>query len=318
MAAFLVASAEDAAVPDITTIEQSVWDALLNASRAIPNICNLEAYATTIGVNDVLAALLTEGDAAVADVLNLKEASEEQLEPLIPLLLNAHAALGPRQRVLLAKQLWHSPAQPAFDLAEITASPDELLAELLRQGMVDDVEESFERFSSAGWASIGPAVQVSKEAATFITPALIEGHAADLLRGESFPEATRRAVLDRLTEFAPTEDETFLVVAASVARTLRVRLSLEALKLIAPVVHTPEDVVWQLREHDAAIEPEVALQILGGMPGDFVGFAGPAGQMFEVADTPSLKAVVDRLKVADLVRLQRGGQPKGRWRLRIA
>ncbi|MET4053154.1 hypothetical protein ABID81_002529 [Frigoribacterium sp. PvP054] len=318
MAAFLFASAKDAAVPDIATVEQSVWDALLNASRAIPNVANLEAYATTIGVNDVLAALLTEDDAAVVDVLDLEEASEEQLEPLIPLLLNAQPALGPRQRVLLAKQLWHSPAQPAFVLTEVTASPDELLAELLRQGMVDDVEESFERFSSAGWASIGPALRVSKEAATFITPALIEGHAADLLRGESFPEATRRAVLDRLTEFAPTEDETFLVVAASVARTLRVRLSLEALKLIAPFVHTHEDAVWQLREHDEAIEPEVALQILGDMPGDFVGFAGSAGQKFEVQNTPSLGALLDRLKFANLVKLQQGGQPRGRWKLRIA
>lgn len=318
MAAFLVASAERAAIPDITTVEQSVWGTVLNTSRALPNVTNLEAYATTIGVDATLAALLTEDDGAVVDVLDLEEASEEQLERLIPLLLNAHSALEPRQRVLLAKQLWDSPARPAFDLTEIPASPDELLAELLRQGMVDDSEESFEHFSRAGWASIGPALRVSKKAATFITPALVEGHGADLLRGETFPEETRRAVLDRLTEFASTEDEGFLVVAASVARTLRVRLSLEALKLIAPAVHTPEDVVWQLREHDGAIAPAVALQVLGGMPGDFVGFAGSAGQKFEVRDTPSLEPVLARLKTAGLIRLQQGGQPRGRWKLRIA
>lgn len=318
MQAFLVASAKDAAVPDITAVEQSVWDTVLNASRAIPNVTNLKAYATTIGVNDTLAALLTHDDGAVVDVLDLEEASEERLEPLVSLLLNAHPALGPRQRVLLAKQLWDSPARPAFDLAEVTASPDELLAELLRQEMVEDSEESFEHFSSAGWASIGPALRVSKEADTFITPELIEGHAADLLRGERFPEATRRAVLGRVTEFARTEDEEFLVVAASVARTSGVRLSLDTLRLVAPAVNKYEDVVWQLREHGDAIEPSAALEILGGMSGDFVGFAGSSGQKFEVTDTPSLKPVLERLRAAAVIVLQPGGQPSGRWRLRVA
>lgn len=317
MQAFLVASSADAAVPDITAVEQSVWDTVLNVSRAIPNVTNLEAYATTIGVNDALAALLTRDDGAVVDVLDLQEASKEQLEPLVALLLNAQPALGPRQRVLLAKQLWDSPARPAFDLAEVTASPDELLAELLRQGMVDDSEESFEHFTSAGWASIGAALRVSKEAATFITPELIEGHAADLLRGESFPEATRRTVLERVTEFAQTEDKEFLVVAASVARGSRVRLSPDALRLIAPAVNKYEDVVWQLREHGDAIEPSTAMEILGGMSGGFVGFAGSSGQKFEVTDTPSLKPVLDRLRAAAVIVLQPGGQPSGRWKLRV-
>lgn len=318
MQAFLVASAEDAAVPSITAVEQSAWDTVLNAARAIPNFTNLEAYATTIGVNDLFAAFLTEDNESVVDVLDLEEASKEQLEPLIPLLLNADHVLGAQQRVLLAKQLLDSPGRPDFDLAEITASPDEVLAELLKQGMVDDREETFEHFSSAGWASIGPALRVSTQAATFITPALIEGHAAGLLQGQNYPEATKRAVLDRLTEFAPNENEEFLEVAASVAHTLRIRLSLEALQLTAPVVRKPEDIVWQLREHNGAIEPAEALQILGNMPGDFVGFAGTAGQKFEVPDTPSLRQVLEQLKDAGVIVHQPGRQPSGRWKLRIA
>jgi hypothetical protein len=60
------------------------------------------------------------------------------------------------------------------------------------------------------------------------------------------------------------------------------------------------------------------MQILGSMSGDFVGFAGTRRQKFEVSDTPSLKIVLDRLKAAGVIAFQQGGQPRGRWKLRIA
>lgn len=318
MERFLNASADSAALPDITVVEQTVWGTAIDASRAIPNVTNLEAYASEIGVDDTLAALLTDDDGAVIDIVGMGDGTAEQLEPLIPLLLNAQAVLEPRQRVLLAKQLWDSPARPGFNLSEITASPDELLAQLLREAMVDDDDEVFAHFSGAGWPSIGPALRVSTNAATFITPALIQGHAVEVVRDKSFQEVTRRAILERLTEFAPTEDQSFLVAAASVARTLRVSLATDALTLIAPAVRNHDDIVWQLQEQGRSIAANTAMQILGRMSGDFVGFAGVTGQKFEVGDTPSLKNVLIRLKATGVIVPQPGRQPRGRWKLRIA
>lgn len=318
MDAFLDASAESAALPDITVVEQTAWATVVERLCVVPNFTNLEAYMTEIGVDDALAALLTDDDGAVIDIINVEDATEDQLEPLVALLLNAHAVLEPRQRVLLAKQMLEAPDGPGFDLSEIEASRDELLAELLREGMLGDTAEDFAHFSGAGWSSIGPALRVSTNAATFITPAWIQGHAEEVVCGNSFPEATRRALLDRLVEFAPTEDQSFLIAAASAARTLRVSLSTDALMLIAPIVRDHEDVVWQLKEQTGHIAARTAMQILGRMSGDFVGFAGNARQKFEISDTPSLEFVLNDLKRAGMIVAQPGKQPRGRWKFRIA
>lgn len=317
MEAFLDASAESAALPDITAIEQAAWITVVEALRMIPNIANLQAYVTEIDVDDVLGELLTDDADGVVEIDGLENANEEQLGILIPSLLNADGALMPRQRVLLAKQLLAAPESPGLDLSAIEARPDALLAELLREEMVPDSEDVFTHFSSAGWPAIEPALLLSTNAWTFLAPPLVAGHAADLVLNSRVPVSTRREVLKRLTEFAPAEDSTFLVAAASAARTLDVPLSTEALMLIAPAVRNYEDVVWQLREHAAAVAPTTALHILGRMSGDFVGFAGASGHKFEVSDTASMSSALYRLKAAGVLAFQPGRQPTGRWKLRV-
>src|SRR5699024_1481514 len=136
--------------------------------------------------------------------------------------------------------------------------------------------------------------------------------------GNGFPEPTRRALLERLAEFAPTEDQSFMIAAASAARMLRVSLPMDALMLIAPVVRNHEDVVWQLKEQANSIATGNVMQILASMSGDFSGFAGTERQKFEVGDTPSLEAVLDHLRAAGEITRQPGQQPRGRWKLRIA
>lgn len=318
LVAFLDASAENAALPDVNEVEQTAWPTVVAQLRVVPNFTNLKAYATEIGVDGALEALFTGDDGDVLDVAGLEDATTEQLAPVIPLLLNAHTVLEARQRVLLAKQLLDAPNGPGFDLSEVEVTQDDLLAELLRERVIDDIDEAFDHFAGAGWDAIGPALQVTADAATLITPALVQGHAAGILREKSFPDSTKRALLDRLVEFAPTEGQPFLVAAARSARMLGVTLSTEALTLLAPVVNSHEDVVWQLKEQAGSISVQTAMGILGSMTGDFVGFAGSSGQAFEVSNTPSLRSVVDRLKLAGVIKLQRGGQPRDRWKLRIA
>ncbi|WP_461640622.1 YobI family P-loop NTPase [Leucobacter sp. BZR 635] len=317
MEAFLNSSAEGTALSDIAVIPQTVWQTAAETSRMTPNVVNLEQYTTEIGVDVVLASLLTENDGTVVNIIGLEDATEEQLDTLITLFLNAEEVFDSQQRVMLAKQLWTHLSEPGLYLDEITASPDGLLAELLREEMADDSEEVFAHFSEAGWPSIGPALQVSTNAATFLTPELIEGHAAELVRNNEVPEATRKAVLDRLTEFAQSEGQGFLAAAASVARALNFRLSVEALELIAPTSGAQVDLLWQLHEQRESISAATGKRILGSMPGDFAGFAGATGQKFEVADVAFLKASLVWLKDAGEIVFQPGRQPAGRWKLKI-
>ncbi|MBN6046758.1 hypothetical protein JYK13_22695, partial [Citrobacter sp. ku-bf4] len=130
-------------------------------------------YATEVGVDSALATFLVSPDGEVVSIEDLEDATCEQMEPLIPRLLNAKAVLTPAQRVSLVDQLMASPAHPGLELTEIEATPDAMFAELLRAGLVQDSQETFAHFTSASWSSIGPALYVSTKAAEFITPALI-------------------------------------------------------------------------------------------------------------------------------------------------
>lgn len=320
MKLFLGSSAESAVVPDITIIREGVRQAVVGASRVIPSFENIAEYVADLGVDVELAQLLTDDDGAVVDIVGLEHAVEEyeeQFEYLILALLNAQEVLDPRPRVLLAKQLCDVASDFSLDPNEVVVSPDALLAELLREGLVDDDVTAFGHFAGGGWPSIGPALKQSANAAEFITPALVQGHATELVQNQDFPERTRRVVLERLTDFAPVEGPAFLKSAAAAARTLRVQLSVEALSLVAPAVDGPADVVWQLHEQDPAIPAFTVKQILGSMPGSFAGFAKASGEEFEVEDVALLRTVLDRLKDANEITFQTGRQPKGRWKLRI-
>ena len=317
LGAFITASSPDAALPRIATVERDAWSLIAAKRRMIPNIENIAAYVSEIGVDSSLATLLVSPDGGVVAVQGLEEATCEQMEPLMPRLLNAVDVLDPAERVGLVGQLKASPASPGLDVDDITATPDEMFAELLQLGLVKDNESTFEYFAAGGWPSVGPALLVSSNAANFISPDLVAGHAADVVRNSRFPEATRRSVVERVDEFAPTEDAAFLATAAQTARALGILLSETAVRLLAPDVNDPEDILWQLRQHGPAMDPTSVVEILGLLAGDFEGFDGPSGHEFEVPETVSLAPVLDRLRADGLIEFPRG-RPHGRRKVRIA
>jgi hypothetical protein len=141
---FIAASSPDAALPRIAAVERDTWPLVAAQRRMIPNLENITAYVAEIGIDSALATLLVSPDGGVVSVQGLEEATCEQLEPLMPRLLNAAAVLGPAQRVALVGQLKASPSSPGLDLDDITATPDEMFAELLQARLVKDDQSTFE------------------------------------------------------------------------------------------------------------------------------------------------------------------------------
>ncbi|WP_454173111.1 YobI family P-loop NTPase [Microbacterium maritypicum] len=318
MERFLVASSPAAALADITSIEQIAWKTVTASTRIVANVANIDAYATELGVDDTLAAFLVGPEGNVVDILGLGRAGGEQLERLVPRLLNAGQVLEPAARVALTAQLMTSPDGPDLDLSAIEATPDDLLAELLRAKLIEDSEATFAHFAAASWPSVGPALRVSSNAARFITPGLVAGKAAELVRDRRIPVMTRRALLDRLVEFAPSGGQEFLTAAAETARELRVPLTDQALAQVAPFIQSAEDVLWQLRKDDGSRSADAMRDILGRIPGEFAGFAHPSGHEFDVPESESLTVILDQLRADGVIGFPPGRSAKGRRKIRIA
>ncbi|TFD65586.1 hypothetical protein [Cryobacterium sp. Hb1] len=317
LATFLLASSPAAALPDIAVLQRRSWGAVVAADRVVPNVPNLTAYVEAVGVDSVLAALLVNSEGDVVNVLGIEDSTAEELKPLIIATLNASQVFTPSQRARLTNQLMTSPAAPELDVTEINATPDDLLRELLQSRLLPDNAATFEHFSAAGWPSIGPALKVSTNAPTFISPLLTSGHASDALHDAQFSRETKLAILANLEDFSRIEDSQFVTTAAEVARQLGVVLSTDDLELIAPLVRNPEDLLWQLRQKGASLAVSTIMELLARVPGDFVGFAGRSGDEFVVSETPSLAVILDRLRRGNAIEFPRG-RPQGRRKVRLA
>lgn len=317
--AFLRASSDDAAIPDINSLDHDVWPPAVACSRVIPNVANIASYSGTHGFDGALAALLVETSGSVVQIQDVKGANSDQLRDLVPRVINAALVLTPAQRVSLASQLMASPESPTLDITDIAAVPDELLAELLRAGLLEDTAATFAHFLSAGWKSIGPALRVSREASEFIEPQMACGYAAEILQDNQVPEATRRAILKRSDDFAAAEEsgDDFWAAAPSAARALEVTLPWNSLKSAAPAATDPEDIIWHLLQLRSSTSPTQIMEVMALLPGDFEGFGGPSGHVFQVPDSPSLEGLLGHLKDTEKIGFPPGRPPKGYRKVRI-
>ncbi len=316
LAAFLSACSETSSLADIALVPVDIWPALATSRRMRLSVANVSKYVNENGVDGAISTCLIDDNGAAVALTDVDTEDEEVRETLALEMLNAAATLSADARVELANQLVGGPGHPMLALSDITATADGLFAEMLRVGMVEDSVEAFEHFAGAGEPALRPALARSENAATFITPELVDGFEVAVVNDRSIPLATRRSLLEQVLKLAVFVPDELQPRLAATARELGVLLTADQLLEIASQRGTAENILWQLNESRAALTDSEVISILREIPGDFAGFAGSAGTTFDVPDSLSLSAVLDRLRVAGLIGFP-VGRPAGRRKVRI-
>lgn len=299
-------SAPEASVPQLSELPDTVWPHLVDARRMRPSLDNLNAYISVYGLDEHLARFLVDTLGGHEDIEGLEDAEPEAILGLAIKILNASKTLKVTDRVFYALQLDAAANFGSVKATEIQPVGDDLFAALLEAELVSDTAESFEHFSKAGWRAVSNALVVSEQAAEFLTPELVAGHASDLLRNPKIPLATKSEVVANLGDYVADDDKHALREAALCAYQNKIELSFRQIERVAPYVTNPEHVVWQLACSIEELDGLDALRVLSKLGGDFSGFQYESGHKFELHVTENLELVLKQLSTSGLIELQEG------------
>lgn len=304
-------SANSATIEDIEDVPASTWRTIVAARLMTPTVANVWAYVQSHGADEELSGLLAgDGNGGGDDLLKLirvEEVADEDKGLLALRILNASTHLTAQDRVHLVKQL---ELGSEIEVAEVTPSPDKLLARALEAKLLPDDYETFAHFSTGGWHAVAGAFAVSGNVQEFMAPELVTGFVAEFMEDQLTPEVLRRIVVENIGTYVPTDDAKALRAAGQFASSNRIWLPLEEVRRIARVTRTPEIVLpllVQARDTDSI--DLVSVLALLGPPYDIL-TAGP-GAEFDLPAGSSNETLLGRLETAGRIEIV-PKRPRGR------
>ena len=273
--AVLKATKATASVEDLATVPTSTWTSLAMAQLFNATLANVERYRAEIGIDASLVGLL-ESAKQITEI----DGDEFDRDAAAVALINTSGFSSTRMRVKLAASL--KPTYP-LPLGQIVVEPNDLFALMLKEGMVEDEEASFEYFHSAGWDAIGPAVEESAGIASFLNPDLVAGMVSKIFENAVAREKLGKQIMSNVEVFVPDADVPALRAVAHYADEHGASLRPETVVRVASAQPIPRDLV--LRLLDTAVPTAAAAQIVAvfnALGGEYAKVSRP-GAKFTVA-----------------------------------
>jgi hypothetical protein len=301
-------SAASAAIGDIQAVPQPVWPSIVASRLMAPTLANVSAYTQFHGLDGHLSSFLVPDEADLVVLQDVEEVDAAAREALAVLVLNGSAHLNAHARVQLVGQL---DLESAIDLSEVTPGPDPLLARALEARLLPDDLDTFAHFAQGGWPAVSEAFEISENVSTFMEPALVEGFVAEFLESPRIPDALRRSVVERISDYVPDDHVRALLAAGRFARTNRIWLPLEDVRRIARVTQTSDAVLTQL-VHRRDASPSDVVDILASLGEPYNKLIEGPGAEFDLPAGSSNETLFKRLEADGRVRIVH--KPLGRGR----
>lgn len=285
-------STKSATIEDIEDVPESTWRTIVDAGLMGPTAANVWTYVQAYGVDEQLSGLLAGDGVDPVELLEVEKVADDDRDLLAVRVLNASTHLTAQARVQLVKQL---ELASEITVAEVTPSPDQLLARALEEKILPDDYETFAHFAKGGWRAVSEAVAVSGNVQEFMAPELVAGFVAEFMEDPRTPEALRRIVVENIPTYVPADDRGALRAAGVFAGKNRIRIPLDEVRRIARVTQTPEAVLSHLvraKETSASDLAEILASL--GEPYDVL-VAGP-GHEFDLPNVPSIEPLLRRLE----------------------
>jgi hypothetical protein len=290
---------KSATIEDIEDVPEPTWAMIVDAGLMGPTVANVWAYAQAHGVDEHLSGLLAADGVDPVELREVEKVADEDRDVLAVRVLNASTHLTAQARVRLVQQL---DLVSEIELAEVTPSPDQLLARALEAKLLLDEYETFAHFAKGGWSAVSEAFAVSGSVQDFMAPELVAGFVAEFMEDQRTPEVLRRIVVENIGIYVPADDRGALRAAGLFASKNRIQLPLEEVRRIARVTQTPEAVLSQLvraKETSASDLAEILASL--GEPYNVL-VAGP-GKEFDLPKVSSIETLLGRLETAGRIEI---------------
>jgi hypothetical protein len=292
-------SSDSATIQEIEDVPQPTWPLIVDAGLMAPTVANVSAYALTHGVDERLSGLLVPDEADPIELRDVEEIADQDRGVLAVRVLNASTHLTAQARVQLVKQL---NLEFAIELAEVTPSPDQLLASALEAKLLPDTFDTFAHFAVCGWESVSEAFAVSENASEFMTPALLAGFVGEFVESPWIPDELRRMVVERLGDYVPGDDKKALRAAGQFAIANQIWLPLGEIRRLARVTQDPDVVLRQLT-YAKDTDPADLSGILVSLGKPYYELSAGPGIEFDLPGGSSNETLFKRLEAAGRIEI---------------
>lgn len=184
------------AIPALAKVPAAAWSFLASGDRTDPTFENVKHYIDEFdGFDHDLGSLLS-GRRQITEVEDAPD--DERLEVAVVILAARAEIPDVATRVELAGSL--NPGE--IPATRLTPEAGDLIARLLKAGMLADDEAAFDARLMVDWSTYEAAIQASSAFRTVVSPALLKSsHLRDLLGSALIAREVKDAVLMRLTEY---------------------------------------------------------------------------------------------------------------------
>ena len=293
--AFVGRCGPECRVVNLEDVGPTAWPELCASLRTDPTWNNTSSYLEHHGIDRSIAILLAKHK-KITDAGG--QALEKRIEFAVTILNAGELIPATTTRASLAASL--KPGEvPAADLDPETS---DLVARLLRKGLLADDSATFSAGILSDWAAHESAIAASKKYGTFVSPAILPpGALPRFIRSPKIDGSVRLVVVRRLPEFLVSANGSQVRAVADALIHRGYRLVYRDLEALRAAGANPTQIVRliQARGEDLSIKDLKAL--LEALGGDYrrVAWGGSGRPTF--AFTTAHRYVLDRL-VGDTIR----------------
>lgn len=288
-------SADECRLPHLEGVAPGTWPALAHFARFPSDFDNVVAYIEQYGIDGNLAMVLASR--TITDADDVGETEKQKLAT--DLVSSADHLPSAELRASLLESLLLQDFLPA---SLVTREPGELVGRLIENRVIADDAESFLLIAPDDWQGLEYAIGASSSIASFISPEILAPSVLTrFLASGKVPEALKRDVVERFTEFADGANRDALQALTAYAVRHNIRITWDDLKqaAYAKVDHSLTLNLLQRFLRGASLEH--LRPILEALGGDYPTLGAPNGKRRRFANTVGNRALFERLKALGTV-----------------
>ncbi|QXC45205.1 YobI family P-loop NTPase [Rhodococcus qingshengii] len=311
-AAVISGANPDCIIEDLSTVPDSIWEALARCHRFSVTLTNVDAYVSHRGEIDIyLAEILTSaGSIAVpfsdqspeSDDESGEQTSDTKLRVAESILSASETISDPTVRVRLVASLG---LEDWFPIAKIKPERGRLLGLLIGERVCADELALFAHFETHDWETLCYAIERSTSFTTFVTPQILDvENTSQLFASTNVNADVKRAVLRRFDEYVPSTNPAALSAAGNAALTTATCLAASSIATIASGTKNADLVVQLLAQCDEELGLDEVTDALRMLPAPHNEITNSSANTLIFPRDTHHASVLKRLHLADRITMR--------------
>ncbi|UZD64065.1 P-loop NTPase fold protein [Marinobacter sp. AN1] len=305
----IAAASNDCVVDEIKDVSEEAWPHLAQHGRFPITFTNVDEYVEVMGEVDAYLARLLDSSNAIIEHKSGDEEHKEALALKILATDNSLLSASSRVRLVVSLQL-----ENYLSVDSIEVESGELFGLLLRENEIADCAKNYIYLSETDWPTREQFIEQSGKFHEYMTPDLVGGDVAELLRSERVSIAVKEEIVSAASEYAESCDYRGLTELARYAAQNDYVLAPELVEKMAANQVSERNILQLLRPNLNSMPYDQLARTLRYLGENYISLTSPGRDQPKFPDTDEDRELLDKLKeygyVVSNIKSARGGRLK--------